>query len=253
LNFEIVLFDLGNTLLYFDAEWPQVMHERNQVLLHSLQEAGIPLPEQPFLSRVDEKLDYYYSRRETEFIEYTTDFIVKEVLAELGYPNIAADVLSQALRTMHTVSQSHWVREQDTLPTLERLRQMGCRMGLVSNAGDDADVQTLVDGAQIRPYFDVILTSASQGVRKPNPRIFLNALKTWDASPSQAVMVGDTLGADILGAMNAGIYSIWITRRSSKPGNQDHLDTIQPDAVIENLSELPGLLKHKLSRIKPSG
>ena len=242
MKFDIVLFDLGNTLLYFDGDWSQVLPECDRVLLKALQAAGLPLADQPFLQMLDERFNSYYYERNTEFIEYTTLFIVQNVLAELGIPEAPAPALRQAVEAMYAVSQVHWIREEETLPTLDRLRQMGCCMGLISNAGDDADVQTLVDNAHIRPYFDVILTSAGQGIRKPNPRIFLNALKTWGASPARAVMVGDTLGADILGARNAGIYSVWITRRSSKPGNQDHLDTIQPDAVIENLSELPGLL-----------
>lgn len=241
-KFEIVLFDLGNTLLYFDGAWSQVLQECNLALLRDLQASGLPIPDQTFLQLVSERMDSYYSERDTEFIEYTTHFIVRSVLADLGFVDVPAAVLSQALRAMYAVSQAHWIREDDTLPTLERLRQQGYHLGLISNAGDDADVQALVDKAQIRPYFDILITSAAQGLRKPNPRIFHTALSHWGAAPSQAVMVGDTLGADILGARNAGIYSVWITRRGSKPGNQDHLDTIQPDAVIAALGELPRLL-----------
>jgi FMN phosphatase YigB (HAD superfamily) len=54
-------------------------------------------------------------------------------------------------------------------------------------------------------------------------------------------MVGDTLGADILGARNSGIFSIWIRRRANTPGNRAHVDNILPDAQIDTLSELPGL------------
>ena len=55
-------------------------------------------------------------------------------------------------------------------------------------------------------------------------------------------MVGDKLGADILGARNAGIYSIWMTRRADIPANRDHEDTIKPDVSINSLQELPALL-----------
>ena len=56
-------------------------------------------------------------------------------------------------------------------------------------------------------------------------------------------MVGDKLGADILGAKNAGIFAIWVTRYADTPANRDHLDTIQPDAVIPSIKELPALLE----------
>jgi hypothetical protein len=35
---------------------------------------------------------------------------------------------------------------------------------------------------------------------------------------------------------------IWISRRADTPGNRAHLDTIQPEAIISALSELPELL-----------
>jgi putative hydrolase of the HAD superfamily len=117
-------------------------------------------------------------------------------------------------------------------------------MALISNASDDADVQTLVDNAGLRDFFEVILSSAHAGIRKPNPVIFQKALSSLEISAAEAAMVGDTLGADILGARNAGIYSIWITRRADTPGNRDHLDTILPDAEIARLSELPSLLEN---------
>jgi FMN phosphatase YigB (HAD superfamily) len=56
-------------------------------------------------------------------------------------------------------------------------------------------------------------------------------------------MVGDRLGADILGAQNAGMFSIWVTKHANSPGNRAHLDTIRPDATIETIEELPGLLE----------
>jgi putative hydrolase of the HAD superfamily len=101
----------------------------------------------------------------------------------------------------------------------------------------------LVDEAELRPYFEVILSSAALGIRKPHPRIFEIALEALETQPSRAAMIGDTLGADILGANNAGMFSIWVTRRADVPANRAHSDTIKPDAVIRALGELPDLLE----------
>jgi HAD superfamily hydrolase (TIGR01509 family) len=144
---------------------------------------------------------------------------------------------------MYAVSQSHWQPDPETLPTLRKLQEQGYRLGIISNAGDDTDVQALVDKAQIRPLCDFVLTSAAVGIRKPNPRIFHMGLDQWGARPEQAVMVGDTLGADILGAQNAQIYAVWLTRWADTPGNHAHADTIQPDASIRSLASLPALLQ----------
>jgi FMN phosphatase YigB (HAD superfamily) len=144
---------------------------------------------------------------------------------------------------MYAVSEAYWKVEEDTTPTLEWLRGQGYRLGLISNAGDDANVQRLIDQAGVRQYFSIILTSAGLGIRKPNPRIFELALNHLETSASRTMMVKNMLGADILKAHNASMRAIWITRRADTPANQAHLDTIQPDATIRALSELPQLLK----------
>ena len=241
-RFDAILFDLGSTLIYFDAEWEQVRPQRDAILISRLEAAGIYPPAEAFLERFDTQLFAYRRERETEFIEHTTAYLLRSILMEWGYNNVPDEAIRQALAGMYSVSQANWKAEEDAHPTLGWLRQQGYSLGLISNAGDDADVQTLVDQADLRSYFDVILTSAALGIRKPNPLIFQTALRQWGYSPSQAAMVGDSLGADILGAKNAGLYSIWITRRAETSANRSHEDTIQPDAVISALSELPALL-----------
>jgi len=55
-------------------------------------------------------------------------------------------------------------------------------------------------------------------------------------------MVGDLLPADILGANEMGMVSVWITRRASKSANQPYLETVKPDMTITSLRELPAAL-----------
>ncbi|NPV78328.1 MAG: HAD family hydrolase [Anaerolineae bacterium] len=239
---EVVLFDLGNTLLYFDASWPELIEQSSHELARSLEELGYTLESARFAEKFLQRLQDYYLERETEFIEHTTAFLLKSLLAEYGYRNIPEKHVRSVLARMYAITQVHWRLEEDAHPTLESLKRAGYRLGLISNAADESDVQTLVDRNNLRRYFDVLLVSAAVGVRKPHPRIFQMALDHWRVRPEQAVMVGDTLGADILGAKLAGMISVWITRRAQSPGNRDHEDTIQPDEVIPSLAELPPLL-----------
>ena len=238
-----VIFDLGNTLLHFDGLRPDLIREADQILLDHLREEGLEIDGHMFLSQFREKLNHYYDERETEFIEYTTNYILRTALEELGYKELDEQVLAPALRAHYAVFQAHWKSEEDAEPTLSQLQQEGYRLGIVSNAADDDDVQTLVDNAGLRDYFDFVLSSAACRVRKPNPYIFHLALDNWGVLPKQVVMVGDTLGADILGARNAGLHSIWLTRHADTPGNHDHLDTIKPDARAARLAEIPTLIK----------
>jgi HAD superfamily hydrolase (TIGR01549 family) len=242
---EAVIFDLGGTLMYFDAPFPEVLSSANAALLDGLKKAGFPLDGPAFLKAFNAQLEAYYSERASEFVEYTTLNILRALLAEWGYPETPSEILRPALEEFYAVTQAHWQVEPDAVLTLQTLQQRGFHLGLVSNAGDDSDVQALVDKAGLRIYFDRILTSAAEGIRKPNPHIFQPLLDYWEVLPDRVAMVGDTLGADILGAHNAGLFSIWITRRGDTPANRDHLDTIQPDATISNLSELLVMLEKR--------
>lgn len=240
---EAILFDLGNTLIYFDGDWPATFPQSDGELLRYLQNAGLDLSGKGFLPQFRRELENYFIERETEFIERTTAYLLRSVLAQWGYPNVPDEVIRGALQAMYAVTQAYWKPEPEALSILQTLKQDGFQLGMISNAGDDADVQALVDKAKLRPFFDFILTSAAEGIRKPNPLIFQTALNYWGIGPSQAVMVGDTLGADILGAQNAGIFSIWIKRRADTPANRAHEDTIIPDSTIDRLSELPGIIR----------
>lgn len=238
-----VIFDLGNTLIHFEGFRPEVIQEADQQLLDHLVEEGLEVDPQPFLARFREKVNQYYDEREAEFIEYTTNYILRVVLEELGYKDVEESLLSPALKSHYKVFQAYWKPEEDAKPTLKQLQKEGYKLGIVSNAADDDDVQTLVKNAGLRPFFDFVLSSAACRVRKPNPYIFQLALQNWGLPADKAVMIGDTLGADILGARNAGLYSIWLTRHTDTPGNRDHLDTIRPDLEATSLADIPGLIK----------
>ena len=195
--FDAVIFDLGGTLIYFDGEWPEILQQSDRALFNFLQSAGLSLDEVRFLGQFRDEMEAYYRERETEFIEYTTLYILREILKEWGYYGLPESMLRSALRASYSVTQVYWKTESDSGQVLEELKRQGYRLGMISNAGDDADVQVLVDQADLRGYFDFILTSAALGIRKPNPRIFQIGLDQWSLPATRVAMVGDTLGADI--------------------------------------------------------
>jgi len=237
-----VLFDLGNTLIYFDRPWTDITAVADRELTRALREAGFNVDPAAFPAEVRNRMEIYYSERDAEFIEFSTLYVLRALLEEKGYREIPDKRLRPALRAMYSVTQAYWLLEPDAIPALEGLRDQGYRLGVISNASDDDDVQTLVDKAGIRPYFEIILSSAAVGLRKPHPRIFKTAMQTMGVTPAETIMVGDTLGADILGAHNLGMRGIWITRRADRASNRADEDTIQPDAVVGTLAELPALL-----------
>lgn len=241
-RFPYVLFDLGSTLMYFEEDWSVVMPVALQAATQTLRSLGYDLDGKAFPEAYNALMQAYYQRREDTLIEYTARQILEEALQAHSIPRLPEDHLRQALKVLYGVTQAHWRREQDALPTLDALRAGGCRMGIISNAADDDDVQVLVDNSGLRPYFDFVLTSARLGVRKPSPQIFNEALSFWGARPAQAVMVGDTVAADVAGANALGIASIWITRRNDTPENRADALIYPPALTVAALSEIPGFV-----------
>ena len=241
-RFPFVLFDLGGTLIYFDGEWPVVMAKALQVATRSLRASGYQVDEQAFPQAYQAVIEEFSQKRSDEFVEYTSEHVLRAALSAHAVPEPTPAHLSYALKEMYAVSQGHWQVEADAAAMLETLRAAGCRLGIVSNASDDEDVQTLVDQARIRPYFDFILTSAVAGYRKPSPHIFRQALAFWGARPEECVMIGDTLTADVEGANGMGIASVWITRRAASDDLEADRVLYKPTYTIVALSDLPTIL-----------
>ena len=237
---KVILFDLGSTLLYSKDPWPPIYEQADRALVKVLQQAGIPLEIKAFSSEFETFLDSYYAGRGKSTLEKTTFSALRELLEQKGFPDVPGSTLRAALDAMYSITQQNWYLEDDALPTLRTLREQGYQLGMVSNTSDDKNVQELVDRYGLRPHFEIIVTSAGCGVRKPDEGIFQPALEHFGVPAGQTAMVGDILEADILGANQLGLYSIWITRRAEETGEGEL--AIQPQAVISTLAQLPGLL-----------
>jgi len=238
-----VIFDLGNTLMRPVAPdlWPEVIRRGNQALMDFLCEKDILEECDTFMMEFNQRLHQYYDERDALMIETSTFLVLKELLYEKGYTTIPDNIIREGLDAHYAITQKNWQLEDDTIACLSTLQQQKYKMGLVSNAGDDRDVFQLVEKFNIDPYFDFILTSAACGYRKPHQRIFQLALENFNVSAENVAMVGDTLDADILGANQMGMYSIWITRRAKIPSDKEL--PIQPQATVKSLSELPNLFR----------
>lgn len=107
----------------------------------------------------------------------------------------------------------HWRLYDETLPTLHRLREMGIRVGIISNGTEG--MHQYMERCEIRPLVEFVLVSASVGWEKPGAEIFHLALKKAGVPAAKCLHVGDSYDHDVVGARNVGITPVWI-RRDSK-------------------------------------
>lgn len=226
------------------GDWDPIHDRADQALVNTLEQANIRLDAKLFRERLHD----YYKQRDKDLQETTYHFVLRELLKELGQAEVPESTLRSALDALYAVTQTNWQVEDDAIETLEQLKAAQYHLGIFSNAGDDKDVQDLIEGFGIRPYFDFVLTSAGSFYRKPHPRAFEIALAQWNITPEEAAMIGDSLEADIDGAKQLNMTAIWITRRAHF--TDEDMRRIKPDFSIRRLRELlPTLERISFKRI----
>ena len=87
------------------------------------------------------------------------------------------------------------------------------RLHIITNGFEEVQHKKLKNSG-IDHYFSTVTTSEEVGLKKPNPKVFLTALNKANSLPAQSVMIGDSLEADILGANNIGMQTIFYNYRN---------------------------------------
>jgi HAD superfamily hydrolase (TIGR01662 family) len=161
------------------------------------------------------------------FVRYTRRII--ELMGGTG-PHI--DVVARLIYE-DWAEHRHFVLYDDVPEALRQLKAQGLKLGLISNSHRPLD--------SFGSHFDLdgLISATDHGFLKPHPSIFRAALELMSVSPDEAVMVGDSVVHDIVGAHQAGMRGILLAR-----GDRPALK--QPDIpVIRSLSELPALLAER--------
>ena len=87
------------------------------------------------------------------------------------------------------------------------------KLHIITNGFEEVQHKKLKNSG-IDHYFSTVTTSEEVGLKKPNPKVFLTALNKANSFPTQSVMIGDSLEADILGANNIGMQTIFYNYRN---------------------------------------
>lgn len=120
----------------------------------------------------------------------------------------------------------------DVIPTLNALRELNFKLGLISNM--DKLGSEILDEFNLSSYVDVCVTSKEAKVEKPNSKIFDLALSKLNVDARSSIYIGDQILSDIEGAKNSKMLPILIDRESS------HTD--YKGQKITDLSQLIDLL-----------
>lgn len=166
--------------------------------------------------------------RDEIFIAYTSQIIERMGGAGPGVDVAAREIYDEWAR------HDHFEMYDDVPAALQALHRQGVRMGVISNSHRPLD--SFLEHFSLHGLLTVTVSSAEFGVMKPDPRIFLEALDRMEVTAAEAVMVGDSLAHDVLGARQVGMRGILIDRDTRATG----VDSSIP--VIRSLAELAGWL-----------
>jgi putative hydrolase of the HAD superfamily len=98
---------------------------------------------------------------------------------------------------------------------LQQLRAKGLALGVCSNW--DWELLEALGEVGLAEGFDVIVSSAWAGARKPHPRIFEHTLAKLGVPAAETVFVGDTWGPDVVGPRSVGMTALYLRREDRWP------------------------------------
>jgi putative hydrolase of the HAD superfamily len=158
---------------------------------------------------------------------------VRGMLAECGIPERDQDLL---IAHVHEISGHRRINAyDDVVPVLTELRARDITLAICSNW--DWDLHEAVAAAGLDGHFDVTVSSAWVGARKPHPRIYAHTLEQLQLEPEEALFVGDTWSCDVDGPTAAGIAAVYVRRPHFGPDG-----TRPPGADATAVADLRPLL-----------
>ena len=105
---------------------------------------------------------------------------------------------------------------EEIIPMLSKLKEDGVKIGLISNCYSEE--ATVIRESVLFPYFDAILLSNEQGVKKPDKEIFRRCMDTLSVSAKECVYVGDGGNYELETAESLGmkaVQAVWYLKQGS--------------------------------------
>lgn len=245
-SYTALIFDLFDTLVDFRRDCMpliQVMGtEVRSTSRHVYDQFRSVRPDIPFEAFYAAFMDGY---REAERIraqalrEITAEERFRLVLSRLQVPldEVPPD-FPEWLAEIHMGKLSEaMVFPPEHRPLLEWARTR-YRLAMISNFDHAPTARRLLERSGIFGWFEQVVISAEEGVRKPHREIFVRTLARMGLTPQEALFIGDSPDIDIAGAKGVGMDVAWINRNGE--AIKDGIPA--PDYTLSRLTELRQLL-----------
>ncbi len=246
MRIDAVLFDLGGTLE--DVRYsPESRLAACASLKRFLKKEGLDLAAEPeaLLKAIERGYLAYRAWSERTMTEAPANRVWAEwYLREFDLPRPEIDRVAEGLALIWETEFHSRELRPDARESLEALKARGFRLGVISNTSSESQVLATLGHYGIRDYFDCLCLSCVSGIRKPDPRIFLEALCRLGVAPERAAYVGDTVSRDVSGSKAAG-YALAFQIKSFMTAGRDSAlppGCPRPDYVVGELGEIAPIL-----------
>ena len=246
-----VIFDFGFTLFYFDnpsvERYTQCFKRGLMKSIEILKEKQIwndKLTNEAFLQKFFKERQSLFKKSIKTKTEFPTSIIFQKVLETLKEDGVIENldnIIDTTYKTLaniyHSCEEDEWIPFAQTKEMLEKLVLKDVKVALLSNHPNHKTIINIINKHDLAKYFDVILTSAKFGKRKPHPDIFYFTLDKIGLrnDPNSVIMCGDEY-ADISGAQRTKIQPILFERKYKFPFEKEIENTDY--RKINNISEI---------------
>lgn len=212
MKYKHLFFDLDHTLWDFETNANETLKEIYET--NKLDEIGV--------NDFDVFAKQYSIHNHKLWDRYTKGFIKQEELrwkriwlALLDF-KIANEALSKKLSNQFLEILPTKTNLFDyTIEILQHLQQKNYSIHLITNGFENVQLNKLKN-ANLTSYFNQVITSEASNSLKPKKEIFEYALQKSQATFDNSIMIGDNIEADILGAKNAGLDTIYVNHLSKE-------------------------------------
>ncbi|WP_088068820.1 HAD family hydrolase [Gottfriedia luciferensis] len=187
-----VIFDLDGTLLDRERSLKLFIKNQYKKFIRELKH----IPEQRFTERFIELDNKGYVWK---------DKVYQQLIQEYSISNLTWE---QLLEDYIYSFQSSCIPFKNMEYILKELKNKGIRLGMITNGFTKFQSLNL-QALGIHKYIDTILISEQEGIKKPQPEIFLRALEKLGVTPEESLYVGDHPENDVIGALNVGMNAVW--------------------------------------------
>lgn len=218
-----VLFDLDGTLLNRDESLKIFAYKQYERLFDLISH----IPKETYIARFIQLDSRGYVWK---------DKVYRQLVEEFGITKITSEEL---LDDYVNEFKHCCVPFDNLLSMLEELKKRNMLIGMITNGYGQFQLDN-IKALGIENYFQTILVSEWEDVKKPDSQIFIRAAGKLGVLPNECVFMGDHPENDVQGATNVEMIGIW--------KKDIQWTDVQAEYVVDDLMEIPAIIDELAKR-----